>query len=96
MNPERGPHYHAYLVLLRHLHQLLSEGRGESEAADVLRDEMDVHWERMTAEEVESANAYSERLYHERAPMLQARSLCSSRERVRRRYMIPRKERDAA
>lgn len=44
--------YREYTRLLRDLHALFVEGKGESEEADVLRDRMDHAWEILTPEQV--------------------------------------------
>ena len=44
-------HYRAYTKLLHELHRLIRHGEGDSDAADAIRDVMDVHWRGMTSEE---------------------------------------------
>ena len=51
--------FRIYTELLRRLHQLIAEGAGDSEAADVIRDDMTTPWTQMTREEVEAANQLS-------------------------------------
>lgn len=45
-----------YIDLLDKLCRLIEDGLGDSREADLLRDEMDVHWEKMSAEEVFEVN----------------------------------------
>jgi len=54
--------YSTYTSQLRRLHQLIAEGAGDSEAADVVRDDMTTPWAQMTQEEVEAANQLSAEL----------------------------------
>jgi DNA-binding CsgD family transcriptional regulator len=49
---QESPHFLEYLALLRQLHGLISEGKGESEDADRLRDRMDEPWLHLTAEDI--------------------------------------------
>lgn len=47
MNP-----LHEYLLLLSKLHQLEIDGKFESDEADDVRDKMDVHWYRLTDDQL--------------------------------------------
>jgi len=42
-----------YVALLKQLHRLISDGKGESEDADLLRNQMDDSWLSLTAEDIE-------------------------------------------
>jgi hypothetical protein len=46
--------YKEYVRLLRGLHQLLVEGKGDSPEADELRDRMDIPWETLSPEQRDS------------------------------------------
>jgi tetratricopeptide (TPR) repeat protein len=62
-----NPHYVEYERLLRQLHQLIAEGRGDTDEADRIREEMDEPWRKLRQEEVDRLNGLSADLY-----MLQA------------------------
>jgi tetratricopeptide (TPR) repeat protein len=62
MNASRfhaSPAFIANATLLTQLHDLIREGQGDSEKADTLRDEMDVHWRRLSADEREQIRGLS-------------------------------------
>ena len=44
-------HYRALTKLLRELHRLIRDGEGDSDAADELRDVMDMHWRKISQDE---------------------------------------------
>ncbi len=48
---ENSP-YREYINLLLRLHDLICEGKGESDEAEAVRDQMDVPWTRMNAEQL--------------------------------------------
>ncbi len=54
---------HQYVELLVRLHSLISEGRGDGELADELRDLMDASWYRMSEAELRIARQASADLY---------------------------------
>lgn len=54
---QESPHFVEYVALLKHLRGLISEGRGESEEADRLRDRMDEPWLHLTQEEIARIDA---------------------------------------
>ena len=54
--------YDRYIACVRALHALLSMGRGESAAADNLRDQMDEPWEDLTEDQRADASKLSARL----------------------------------
>jgi hypothetical protein len=49
---QESPHFLEYVALLRQLRGLISDGKGESEEADRLRDRMDAPWFQLTADEI--------------------------------------------
>jgi hypothetical protein len=49
---QESPHFLEYIALLRQLRGLISDGKGESEEAERLRDRMDAPWLQLTAEEI--------------------------------------------
>ena|GEM_PF-1136308 len=49
---QESPQFLEYVALLRQLRGLISEGKGESEDADRLRDRMDEPWLQLTAEDI--------------------------------------------
>src|SRR5207245_6654246 len=53
-----GP-YTEHVSLLRSLHQFAVAGNEDSAAADALRDQMDVSWERLTPDQKESVRGLS-------------------------------------
>ncbi|MGP0065676.1 MAG: hypothetical protein ACLQGP_18990 [Isosphaeraceae bacterium] len=55
--------YREYVRLLRNLHALIAEGKGDSDEADQLRDLMDDPWYQMTPEEVRRVRDLSADLY---------------------------------
>ena len=57
--------YSQFAALLRQLHVMISEGKGDSEEADDIRDEMDAPWELLTDEEHDKARELSIELYKE-------------------------------
>lgn len=58
-----NPHFTSYIRLLVQLHQLIAEGKGESDDADRVRDQMDVHWYQLNGEELALADGLSADLY---------------------------------
>ena len=55
--------YAAYESLLRRVHGLIREGRGDSEEADSLRDQMDAPWSRLNDAERATLDRLSVELY---------------------------------
>ncbi len=53
----------AYADLLLKLHNLISQGKGESEDSDAIRDHMDVYWKRLDEGDREIARQLSADLY---------------------------------
>jgi hypothetical protein len=56
----------AYELLLRQLHRLIADGRGDSPSADAVRDSMDCQGDLLTPDEVQAMSRLSEQLYSER------------------------------
>jgi tetratricopeptide (TPR) repeat protein len=56
-------HFRESVRLLRELHFLMAEGKSETEEADRVRDLMDVHWYRMSPEEIRRVDGLSADLY---------------------------------
>jgi DNA-binding NarL/FixJ family response regulator len=54
---QESPHFFEYVALLKQLRGLISDGKGESEEADRLRDRMDAPWLQLTAEEIARIDA---------------------------------------
>ena len=52
-------------ALLRQLHALIAAGQGDSDEADVIRDQTDEPWNAMTEAERNEIRALSEQLYIE-------------------------------
>jgi hypothetical protein len=57
------PSVRTYARLLRRLHALIAEGKGDAEEADAVRDEMDGPWYDMTPNDTERVGGLSEDLY---------------------------------
>lgn len=57
-------HYEKSVELMMRLHVLMSEGQ-DGERGDKIRDEMDVHWYRLTEQEQEDLGKLSHELYQE-------------------------------
>jgi tetratricopeptide (TPR) repeat protein len=55
--------YREYVKLLKELHSLIAQDRGDSEEADRLRDLMDDPWDRMSPEEIQRVRGLSADLY---------------------------------
>jgi hypothetical protein len=92
MSTDFSPSYYAYVGLLRRLHGLIAEGRGDSETADAVRDEMDDPWARLTPQELDAANRLSAQLERDPSPPgVQPTGGFGSRVRVRAKYSLPRK-----
>lgn len=58
-----NPEYVKYVHLLKQLHRLISEGKGDTEEADALRDEMDTPWHSLSKEEIDRVNSLAADLY---------------------------------
>jgi hypothetical protein len=58
----RSP-FQEYVRLLRELHRLIAEGKGDSDEAEQLRDLMDDPWDRMSPEEIRRVRGLSADLY---------------------------------
>ncbi len=56
-------HFSEFVRLLRELHRLIREGKGDSPESDVIRDEMDLHWPHLTASQIELTEGLSAALY---------------------------------
>lgn len=54
---------HEYVRLLLELHQLIANDRGDSEAADRVRDQMDGPWRKLTPQEIQVLRGLSSDLY---------------------------------
>src|SRR5262249_38530517 len=57
------PAVRTYARLLHQLHRFIAEGTGDSDEADIVRDEMDAPWYAMTKVEQERVGGLSEDLY---------------------------------
>jgi len=57
--------YEQYEKLLRELHELIAQGKGETDEADEIRDRMDRPWHALTLEEQERLSQLSEELYEQ-------------------------------
>jgi hypothetical protein len=57
-------HLDRYIHLLCHLDALIFEGEGDSEPADELRDEMEVHWRSLTPDELKLTDGLAIDLAH--------------------------------
>ena len=44
-------HFHTSCKLVRELHTLIVNGQGDEEEADVIRDQINSHWDNLTASE---------------------------------------------
>jgi hypothetical protein len=58
-----NPYYVEYERLLRELHRLIAEGRGDTEEADLIRDDMDVPERKLSREEQDRLDGLSADLY---------------------------------
>jgi tetratricopeptide (TPR) repeat protein len=58
-----NPYYVEYEALLKRLHRMIAEGRGDSDEADALRDEMDRPERQLSYEEMERLGGLSADLY---------------------------------
>src|SRR5438105_4980179 len=58
-----NPYYVEYEDLLKKLHRLIAEGKGASEEADTVRDEMDRPERELSSEELARLNGLSADLY---------------------------------
>jgi hypothetical protein len=58
-----NPYYVEYETLLKKLHRLMAEGKGDSEEADAVRDEMDRPERELSREELARLNGLSADLY---------------------------------
>src|SRR5262245_45583458 len=56
-------HYDQYVKLLRQLHCLIADGEGDSQEADAVRDELDIHAPFLTDIESQRADGLSAALY---------------------------------
>jgi len=56
-------HFRESVRLLRELHFLMAEGKSETDEADRVRDLMDVHWYRMSPDEIRRVEGLSADLY---------------------------------
>jgi len=54
---QESPHFAEYVALLKQLRALISDGKGESEEADHLRDRMDEPWLHLTQDEIARIDA---------------------------------------
>ena len=63
MTFENNPHFVAYCRCLRELHCLIVSNNDEGEEGELLRDQMDFHWYKLTDEEIECVDELSEQLY---------------------------------
>jgi hypothetical protein len=59
VQPSYSPDYAEYERLLLKLHDLMTQGKGDSEEADAIRDAMDDPWNRLTAVEAARASGLS-------------------------------------
>ena len=58
-----NPNYVQYESMLKDLHRLIAEGKGDSDEADALREAMDVPWRALSSEEIDRLNRLSSDLY---------------------------------
>jgi tetratricopeptide (TPR) repeat protein len=58
-----NPHYVEYETRLKELHDLIGEGKGDSDEADEVRDAMDLPYRQLTREEVDRLRGLSADLY---------------------------------
>src|SRR5579871_6740661 len=58
-----NPNYVRSESLLKDLHRLIAEGKGDSDEADTLRDAMDIPWRTLSREEIDRLNGLSSDLY---------------------------------
>jgi hypothetical protein len=63
MIAHRSAAYEEVVTLLKQVHEFIRRGEGDSAAADVLREAMDMHWEHLSAKEERLANQLSADLY---------------------------------
>jgi hypothetical protein len=63
-----NPYFLTYARLLRLLHQLIREGTDETEAGDVVREQMDEPADHLTSEEIDCLNGISADFYTLRGP----------------------------
>jgi hypothetical protein len=52
-----------YVLLLKDLHSLIAQGKGDTDEADRLRDSMDDFWDRLNPQEIQLARGLSTDLY---------------------------------
>ena len=57
LDTRESPHFVEYVTLLKQLRELISEGKGESDEADRLRDRMDEPWLHLTQDEIARIDA---------------------------------------
>src|SRR4051794_25408915 len=58
-----NPEYVKYVGLLKQLHRMIATGKGDSDEADALRDEMDGPWSALSADEIARINRLGADLY---------------------------------
>src|SRR6266566_2413562 len=58
-----NPHFVQHESLLRRLHELMAAGKGDSDEADAVRDQMDVSWRALSREEIARLDGLSADLY---------------------------------
>ncbi len=58
-----NPDYVRSILLLRRLHGMIAEGKGDTDEADAVRDEMDAPWYALSEEEVARLNRLAADLY---------------------------------
>lgn len=63
MTFENNPHYVAYCRSLKELHRLMIENNDEGVEGELLRDQMDFHWYKLSDEDIERVRELSEQLY---------------------------------
>jgi hypothetical protein len=54
---QESPHFREYVALLKQLRALISQSRGESEEAELLRDRMDGLWLHLSPEDIARIDA---------------------------------------
>jgi tetratricopeptide (TPR) repeat protein len=87
-----NPHYLQIADLLQDLHDLMGRGRGATDEADALREQMEVHWHNLTDEERSRMEGLSADLYtlepdspivHPREPGIYTEELAADVRRAR-------------
>src|SRR5436853_6700390 len=58
-----NPHFVQYETLLRRLHELMAAGKGDTDEADTVRDEMDLPWRALRRKEIARLDGLSADLY---------------------------------